>query len=63
MSDFELLEVPNLNTGNCLQEAEKLEPDIHPAYPYVDYSEKRSLPVSIPDYHYVERNGERFAVS
>ena len=28
----------------------------------MDYTEKRSLPVSIPDYHYVERNGERFVV-
>ncbi|XP_065220640.1 sorting nexin-27 isoform X2 [Planococcus citri] len=44
------------------QEAEKLEPDIHTTYPYIDYSEKRSLPVSIPDYHYIERNGERFVV-
>ncbi|XKL66009.1 hypothetical protein PGB90_009429 [Kerria lacca] len=44
------------------QEAERLEPDVHPTYPYIDYSEKRSLPVSIPDYHYVERNGERFVV-
>ncbi|KAK7571089.1 hypothetical protein V9T40_014693 [Parthenolecanium corni] len=44
------------------EEAEKLEPDIHSTYPYIDYSEKRSLPVSIPDYHYVDRNGERFVV-
>lgn len=27
---------------------------------YYDYSEKRSLPISIPDYHYNERGGERY---
>lgn len=48
---------------NSLQEAEKLEPDIHTTYPYIDYSEKRSLPVSVPEYHFVDRNGERFVVS
>lgn len=26
----------------------------------MDYSEKRSLPISIPDYHYSDRNGERY---
>jgi sorting nexin-27 len=46
------------------QEAERLEPSEEQAnYNCVDYSEKRSLPISIPDYHYVERDGERFAVS
>ncbi|KAL1117791.1 hypothetical protein AAG570_004106 [Ranatra chinensis] len=45
------------------QEAERLEPSEDQAtYNYIDYSEKRSLPISIPDYHYMERDGERFAV-
>lgn len=44
------------------QEAEKLEPheDSAGGYAYVDYSEKRSLPISIPDYQVVQR-GERLA--
>ncbi|KAB0802211.1 hypothetical protein PPYR_04397 [Photinus pyralis] len=43
------------------QEAERLEPsDDGQGYPYFDYSEKRSLPISIPDYHYNERGGERY---
>ena len=46
------------------QEAERLEPSEDQAnYNCIDYSEKRSLPISIPDYHYMERDGERFAVS
>ncbi|XP_066902630.1 sorting nexin-27 [Halyomorpha halys] len=45
------------------QEAERLEPsEDTTSYNYIDYSEKRSLPISIPDYHYLERDGERFAV-
>lgn len=45
------------------QEAERLEPnDDLSTYNYIDYSDKRSLPISIPDYHYLERDGERFAV-
>ncbi|KAL5277737.1 SNX27 family protein [Megaselia abdita] len=58
--------------GDCLsltvisvtqQEAERLEPqEDNSAYSYIDYSEKRSLPISIPDYNIVNRNGERFIV-
>uniref|UniRef100_A0A1L8DW67 Putative sorting nexin-27 n=1 Tax=Nyssomyia neivai TaxID=330878 RepID=A0A1L8DW67_9DIPT len=58
--------------GDCLtltvisvtqQEAERLEPQEDPGgYSYIDYSEKRSLPISIPDYNVVTRNGERFVV-
>ncbi|XP_014249297.1 sorting nexin-27 [Cimex lectularius] len=45
------------------QEAERLEPsEDQTSYNYIDYSEKRSLPISIPDYHYLERDGEKFAV-
>jgi sorting nexin-27 len=46
-----------------LQEAERLEPSEDPiSYNYIDYSEKRSLPISIPDYHNLDRKGERFVV-
>ena len=31
-------------------------------FPCVDYSEKRSLPISIPDYKFSDRDGERFVV-
>ncbi|XP_044762550.1 sorting nexin-27 [Coccinella septempunctata] len=41
------------------QEAERLEPNEDNQVCY-DYSEKRSLPISIPDYHYLERGGERY---
>jgi sorting nexin-27 len=41
------------------QEAERLEPTDDNQV-YYDYSEKRSLPISIPDYHYNERGGERY---
>lgn len=38
-----------------------MEPsDDSQGYSYIDYSEKRSLPISIPDYHYNERGGERY---
>ncbi|RWS04024.1 Sorting nexin-27-like protein [Dinothrombium tinctorium] len=44
-------------------EAEKLEPgDDTSAFTYYDYSEKRSLPISIPDYNWHERNGEKFVL-
>lgn len=44
-----------------LQEAERLEPaDDSQGYSYIDYSEKRSLPISIPDYNYIEGGGERY---
>ncbi|XP_050312362.1 sorting nexin-27 [Anthonomus grandis grandis] len=41
------------------QEAERLEP-LDDSQIYYDYSEKRSLPISIPDHHYSERGGERY---
>lgn len=45
------------------QEAERLEPTEDPTgYTYIDYSEKRSLPISVPDYHYSEKAGERYVV-
>ncbi|XP_064475115.1 sorting nexin-27-like [Ornithodoros turicata] len=45
------------------QEAERLEPsDDSSGISYIDYSEKRSLPISIPDYNYLERAGDRFVV-
>ena len=46
------------------QLAEKLEPSDDSSGPsYIDYSERRSLPISIPDYHYVENGGEKYVVS
>ena len=57
--------------GDCLtltvisvtpQEADRLEPSEDSGYSYIDYSEKRSLPISIPDYSIVTRNGEKFVV-
>lgn len=52
----------NLFLSN-LKEAEKLEPgDESSTYSYFDYSEKRSLPISIPDYNYVERSGDKYVV-
>jgi len=45
------------------KEAEKLEPgEDSSAFTYYDYSDKRSLPISIPDYNYNERSGERYVV-
>jgi len=45
------------------REAEKLEPgDDTSAFTYYDYSEKRSLPISCPDFTWQERNGEKFVV-
>ncbi|CAL7939239.1 unnamed protein product [Xylocopa violacea] len=44
------------------QEAEKLEPFEDLSYASVDYSEKRSLPISVPDYHIRERKHERYVV-
>lgn len=42
------------------QEAERLEPqDEASCNSYVDYSEKRSLPISIPDYCIINKSGER----
>jgi sorting nexin-27 len=57
--------------GDCLtltvisvtpQEADRLEPSDDSGYSYIDYSEKRSLPISIPDYSIVTRNGEKYVV-
>ncbi|XP_070506055.1 sorting nexin-27 [Chironomus tepperi] len=57
--------------GDCLtltvisvtpQEADRLEPSEDSGYSYIDYSEKRSLPISIPDYNIVTRNGEKYVV-
>ncbi|KAB7505736.1 Sorting nexin-27 [Armadillidium nasatum] len=45
------------------KEAERLEPcEETSGFSYIDYSEKRSLPISIPDYSYVEASGEKFVV-
>ncbi|GAB6032423.1 Sorting nexin-27 [Chamberlinius hualienensis] len=45
------------------KDAARLEPsDESSGYPYVDYSEKRSLPITVPDYKWIEKNGERFVV-
>ncbi|XP_046814156.1 sorting nexin-27 isoform X1 [Vespa velutina] len=44
------------------QEAERLEPCEDLSYPPIDYSEKRSLPISVPDYHVRERKHERYVV-
>lgn len=58
--------------GDCLtltvisvtpQEADRLEPtEDQGGYSYIDYSEKRSLPISIPDYQIITKNGEKFVV-
>jgi sorting nexin-27 len=46
------------------QVAERLEPSDDSSGPsYIDYSERRSLPISIPDYQNVEQGGEKFVVS
>lgn len=45
------------------QEAERLEPQEETSgHSYVDYSEKRSLPISVPDYSTLKKNGERYVV-
>lgn len=45
------------------EEADRLEPSGDNSIPpCVDYSEKRSLPISVPEYKFLERNGERFVV-
>ena len=46
------------------QLAEKLEPSDDSSGPsYIDYSERRSLPISIPDYQYAENGADRHVVS
>ena len=53
---FSVISVPD-------QVADRLEPSDDSSGPsYVDYSERRSLPISIPDYHSVNQNGEKFVV-
>ena len=43
--------------------AEKLEPSDDSSGPSViDYTEKRSLPITIPDYQTLENNGEKYVV-
>ena len=43
------------------QVAERLEPSDDSSGPsYIDYSERRSLPISIPDYQTIESVGEKF---
>lgn len=45
------------------QIADRLEPSDDSSGPsYIDYSERRSLPISIPDYQAVQQNGEKFVV-
>lgn len=45
------------------QEAERLEPSEETSgFSYIDYSEKRSLPISIPDYSYIEAAGDKYVV-
>jgi len=45
------------------EEANRLEhPESQYQPSYVDYSEKRSLPITIPDYRYLNKNGESFVV-
>ncbi|XP_063223206.1 sorting nexin-27 isoform X2 [Bacillus rossius redtenbacheri] len=56
-------DVLTLAVISVTQQAERLEPSEDTAgYTYIDYSEKRSLPISVPDYHYLEKNGERYVV-
>ena len=46
------------------QVAEQLEPsDDSSGQSIIDYSEKRSLPISIPDYQSLERFGDKYVVS
>ncbi|KAL3865897.1 hypothetical protein ACJMK2_043245 [Sinanodonta woodiana] len=45
------------------QVADRLEPSDDSSGPsYVDFSERRSLPISIPDCQTIDRNGEKFVV-
>jgi len=43
-------------------EVDRLEPPESGPVQYVDYSEKRSLPITVPDYKHVQESGERFVV-
>ena len=45
------------------QEAERLEPqEENVGYSYIDYSEKRSLPISVPDYRTADKKGDKYVV-
>ncbi|KAG1677528.1 Sorting nexin-27 [Nymphon striatum] len=45
------------------KEAERLEPsDESSGFSYIDYSEKRSLPISIPDYNYSAKENKNFVI-
>nr|CAG4636168.1 EOG090X05ZS [Eubosmina coregoni]SVE69795.1 EOG090X05ZS [Eubosmina coregoni] len=45
------------------KEAERLEPHEETAgYSYIDYSEKRSLPISIPDYRAMDKHNDKYVV-
>jgi len=43
-------------------EVDRLEPPETGPVQYVDYSEKRSLPITVPDYRHVQESGEKFVV-
>ena len=54
---------PALISIFTFQEAERLEPQEETAgYSYIDYSEKRSLPISIPDYRMADKKGDKYIV-
>jgi hypothetical protein len=36
--------------------------DTHNGIPFIDYSDKRSLPLTIPEYRVVEKSGEKYVV-
>ncbi|XP_055333077.1 sorting nexin-27-like [Paramacrobiotus metropolitanus] len=44
------------------EDAERLEPQEESTNFAIDYTERRSLPISIPEYKLIEKNGEKFAV-
>ncbi|KAK4036695.1 sorting nexin-27 [Daphnia magna] len=57
--DVLLLTVISVST----KEAERLEPHEETAgYSYIDYSEKRSLPISIPDYRLADKKNDKYVV-
>merc|ERR1712013_154929 len=43
-------------------EVDRLEPPETGPVQYVDYSEKRSLPITVPDYRHMQEQGEKFVV-
>lgn len=51
------------------QEIDRLDPPTNsadespgPTYTYYDYSEKRSLPITVPDYQWLMKDGEKYVV-